>query len=131
MSDKMIYAGAFLSRPLVGTLDAQIMQQHVTFVFKPDTAIQEIVKKHVGETLIFKVVGYGCDKKNEGLLVELVKPVNAEIQTLFNNIQVPHITLSIAKGAKPKDTASLVFEELPPFNVYATFGYFNGTEVII
>ena len=131
MSDKMIYAGAFLSHPLVGSLDVQIMMQHVTFVFKPDAITQEIVKRHIGETLIFKAVGYGCDKKNEGLLVELVKPVNAEIQTLFNNIPVPHITLSVAEGAKPKDTASLTFKEIPPYEIYTTFGYSDGNEVII
>jgi hypothetical protein len=67
----------------------------------------------------FKVIGYGNDGKNEGLLVEIPagKFHGLQKNNANNSIQA-YITLSLAKGANVNDTAKLDFKPLDtPFIV--------------
>lgn len=59
----------------------------------------------------FKVIGYGNDGKNEGLLVEIPAGRFHGIHNANNSIHA-YITLSLAKGANVNDTAKLDFKPL-------------------
>ena len=95
-----------------------IDRKHVTVEYKPQEKVPAYL---LGNTVHIKIVGYGCDGKNEGLQVELY-PENDELNEICNNIRVPHITLSIGKGCKPKDTADIEFTKIDPIEIDGVFG---------
>lgn len=100
-----------------GPLHRTIAVPHVTFSYNPS----EVPGEWFGATVTVKVVGYGCDGKNEALLVELVELPPA-LQDLASKIQTPHITLSVAKLAKPFDSRYLVFTPIEPYILTGSFG---------
>lgn len=130
---KMIYAGIFLNEDdqFVGSLDKTIEHQHVTIAFKPDKRTQDIIMNHLGETVELMVEGYGCDDDNEGLKVMIFDWASMGLKPLFDNIDIPHITISVSETGKPKDTAKLEFENTPAFFIVGKIGYFDGREVIV
>lgn len=97
---------------------------HVTVEFRPIGGVNErLLSKEVD----IKVIGHANDGKNEGLLVELSSP-NREMQKEIDKIEVQHITISYADGAKPVDTKNLDFQPLPwkgPIRLHGIYGAFE------
>jgi hypothetical protein len=89
----------------------------VTFGFR--TEIPESVK--LGEETEVKVIGRGCDGRNEGYLVEL----SQEQLKVYGGAPAPHITVGLC-GGKPVDTAKLSFEPIKPFVIKVRWGKFDG-----
>ena len=79
-----------------------------------------------GGKLKVKVTGYGNDGMNEGFCVELHSE-NWKLQTMIDNIPVPHITISVAKGARPYRTRFLEFHPIESFKLDGIFwDYYRG-----
>lgn len=98
-------------------LPRQIQHPHITFAFRP-AAVDESL---FGSKATVTVTGYGNDGQNEGLLVTPV--IDREpLQKLAAAIEVPHITLALAPGAKAVNTRDLVFSPVAPFTLEGTFG---------
>ena len=109
-----------------GHLFRLIDAPHVTFVFAPEKADESLF----GEKVRVRVTGYGNDGRNEGLRVELYSD-NRELCDMIVDIPVPHITLSVAKGARPYETRFLEFQPIEPLYLEGTFGgYTEGGTVV-
>jgi hypothetical protein len=125
----ILYSGAFVScgwelvdeikRSIPGRieLDNVISDLHVIFQFKPSSIDQSLL----GENIDIAVIGYANDGKNEAVKV-VCKAVNPIIQKMIDGITVQHITLSIAKGELPKNSAMLEFEDIIPIHISGKFG---------
>lgn len=99
---------------------------HCTFKYHPSE--DEIFDELVGREIEVLIVGYGCDGKNSGFEIQLPN----EIASYYINyegdgsgiLKIPHITASLAQGAKASNTKSLDFKKLPnPVVVKGRFGY--------
>ena len=125
----IIYEGAFFNsedlKKALGVeefeLAREIKNPHVTFVFRPEKPASHLY----GEKVRFKVIGYACDGKNEGVAVKLISS-SKEIEELYENIAVPHITLSVSKDGKPVDTGRLTFHPYEGPEIEGTFLPFTG-----
>ena len=136
MSSKYHYIGCFLQREeLFARVDAisrehlfrMLPAPHATFVFCPDQVDESLF----GEKIRVRATGYGNNGANEGLEVKLYS-TNRTIAEMIDRIEIPHITLSVGKGAKPYDTRFLEFHPIEPFELEGVFGgYIEGGTVII
>lgn len=120
------YEGFYIPGELPSTLDRDIKEKHITTEYKPEKRHEHLY----GLTAMFEVVGYGNDGKNEGYKVALRKifadeAQEAELREIFEQIPVPHITLSVAEGAKPVNTRYLEFS---PIESKTIIGFFKGFE---
>jgi hypothetical protein len=127
------YEGLFLDKESVQLVKAiepvnlgfQNDEIHITFKYKP--SVEETFDEIVGRVYELKVIGYGNDGKNSGFQVELpdeLLPYYINVDE-NGNLKPPHITVSLAEGAKAKDTAFLDFVPLTPFTIKARFGYWT------
>lgn len=134
---KYIYTGVFFDASelsekfakYVGeeTLSNIIKNPHVTFTFRP----KEVDAGLFGKPETFKVVGYACDGKNQGLQVE-VSMLHHSLVSEYNTIKTPHITISVSEDGKPVDTGNLEFESLwNPFEITGTYGVFTDEGVLL
>ena len=122
----MIYEAFFIQEQLDSTLEKDIQNKHITTEFRPKQTHQDLY----GKTATFKVIGYGNDDKNEGFKVEMVSCEDVALKELFDNIPLPHITLSVSNDGKPVNTAKLDFQPVNGQIVTGKFGGFdNGTVV--
>lgn len=119
-----IYEAFFLDKEFDGTLNRQIKNQHITTAFKPDVAHNELY----GKKATFAIVAYGNDGNNEGYKVELLH-CDKELEKLYLNIPVPHITISVGNEGKPINTGklnfNLIFTGDQIDTVTATFGAYD------
>lgn len=124
--NKIEYVGCFFDPQTIlrvpignrqGPLYRTIATPHVTFIFAP----REVPCSLFGRRVIVKAVGYGCDGQNEALQVEFLD-LSPALQDLAAQISIPHITLSVAKGAKPFNSRHLDFRPIEPFLLEGTFG---------
>lgn len=107
MSKAKGYWGIFFNpSPIKTSLSGfnDIKSPHVTFEYG-DLAPDELV----GKKTSVKVVGYGHDDKNEGYLVEIPE----DLKPYYKGAENSHITIAVAEGGKPVDTAKLNFKPLP------------------
>lgn len=126
---KVIYEGVFFNpeelKETLGVeefeLAREIKNPHVTFVFRPEKPASHLY----GEKVRFKVTGYACDGKNEGVAVNLVSS-SKKIEELYKRIAVPHITLSVSRDGKPVDTGRLTFHPIDGPEIQGTFLPFTG-----
>ena len=88
---------------------------------------QIIQEELFGEKAEFKVVGYGNDGLNEGLLVEWQAGA-PRLKQLFDEIQIPHITLSYAENGSAVNTRYLDFKPIIPFDISGVFGGFSKSK---
>ena len=104
----VLYWGLFLDGASVDLLDEVFGgdslefltdDPHVTFQFKPRSFDRSLL----GKSLSCRVTGYGNDGRNQGVSVDL-----GEFRSLCQN-ETPHVTLSLAPGARAKDTGNLTF----------------------
>ena len=79
----------------------------------------------INDTYNITVVGYGCNGTNEGFQVE----IPSELEKFYGGAKVKHITIGVANGGKPVNTANLSFEEIESFTVRAKLGYFKNGNV--
>lgn len=106
------YEGFFILNDLDSELAKPIQYKHVTTEYRP----KETHTHLYGKIANFAIIGYGCDGINEGYKVALLSCEDEELEKLYFNIPVPHITLSISSEGKAKDTCNLNFKD-----------YHNGT----
>lgn len=118
----MNYTGVFFDKALTdnGKLDKQIAFPHVTHKYKP----AEIDRSLFGQVVIFKVIGYGINAENEGLLVEVAE-ASEKMKKALAEIEVPHITLSISANGKAVNTRYLDFEPCIPWYIGGHYGGFK------
>lgn len=130
MNDKSIYSAIFTPH-IKGTLDRDISDQHVTLSFGPSEEELYKILQHSDKPIKLKIVGYGNDGKNEGLLVEIL---DNEIP-YFNGSKNVHITLSVSEDSTPVKTGDLVFDkEIPdhiPKIIYGTIGTFTAQKGVV
>lgn len=119
----------------------KIKDPHITVAYKPDA--NKLLLDSLGSNAAIRIVGYGNDGQNEGLLVEVVAEDPAIQKALDERValdrktgetkRVPtHITLSIAEGAKAVDTMNLTFKPLEePIEIKGTYGFFGKDGDII
>lgn len=109
---------------------------HCTFKYHPEP--NEIFNEIIGKEVEVLLVGYACDGKNSGFEIELSKDlIPYYINYDENNktkLKKPHITVSLAEGAKASKTKDLPFKTLEkPVSVKGKFGYWikdNGKEYV-
>lgn len=104
---------------------------HCTFKYHPSD--DEIFDNIVGQTFEIYLIGYGNDGKNSGF--EILLP--DELKKYYINcdeknpevLKVPHITASLAEGAKASNTKDLDFKRLEtPIKLTGRFGYWIKEE---
>ena len=117
---KPIYWGLFLIKNIKGQLPT-VPNQHVTFGFKTEMPQMPSINDIYNIT----VVGYGCNGTNEGFQVE----IPSELEKFYNGANIKHITVGVANGGKPVNTATLSFEKIESFTVQAKLGYFQNGKV--
>ena len=100
----MQFVGIFFADDIKGTLANTDNKGglHVTLSYRPSEDIWAELKPYIGKEVEVKVVGYGNDGQNEGLLVEFDG-------IPYYGAEKKHITLSIAEGAKAVNTGFLDF----------------------
>lgn len=104
-----------------------IENPHVTFTFKPKDVRIELL----GKPVRFRVIGYACDGRNQGLQVEVVSICGSLVQE-YDSIKVPHITISVSSDGKPVDTGKLDFKPIPtPFELAGIYGVFTDNGVLL
>ena len=120
----IVYEGFFINEELPHTLEKDIKDKHITTIFRPKTTNDDLY----GITAVFEVIGYGINDDNEGYLVKMMS-VNADeekakrLWDIYNQIEVPHITLSVSQTGKPINTRYLSFE---PTDSRTLIGIYKG-----
>ena len=124
----VIYEGFFIMDKINSKLAKDIEFKHITTEFRPTKTHEHLY----GTMATFAITGYANDSINEGCSVTLKSCDNDELVDLFNNISVPHITLSVSNEGKPVNTKNLNFKD--EFNdntiVHAVFGGFVGKPIL-
>lgn len=104
---------------------------HCTFKYHPSN--NEIFNEIVGQVFEVYLIGYGNDGQNSGF--EILLP--EELREYYINfdeqnpdvLKVPHITASLAEGAKASNTKNLDFKPLEkPIKLIGKFGYWIKDE---
>ena len=101
-------------------------EMHCTFKYHPTT--DEIFNDIVGKTFEVYLISYGNDGQNSGFEILLPdKLKNYYINYDEQNpgiLKTPHITASLAEGAKASNTKNLNFKPLEkPIKLIGKFGY--------
>lgn len=100
----------------------EIPNTHVTIQYRPEQVDESLF----GNPVDVRVVGYGVNAQNEGLLVEIAC-ANEEVQKLCKQIEVPHITLSVSKAGKPVNTRYVRFQPIQnPFTLSGVYEAYRG-----
>lgn len=122
---KVIYEAFFVQDDLLSTLSKDIEYKHITTEFKPS-----ITHEHLyGQQATFLVTGYGNNRINEGYKVKLISCESNELKELYDNIDIPHITLSISEDGKAVNTQMLDFMPTNEFKITTKFGGFLGKPI--
>lgn len=119
-----VYWGLFLDEPIVAEpLEHVVRDQHVTFGFRrpmPDGAVRLL-----GTEWDVTAIGYANDGVNEGIAVELPDG----LRRFYDGAGTPHVTLSVSRDGRPRDTASLGFAGVEPYGIACRLGFFDGRTV--
>lgn len=135
LKEKYIYTACFLPlgqlNRLLGPartspLPREILTPHVTFAFHPENVYRLLFGKEIQVT----VLGYGASEQNEGVKVALSSD-NRFLQQAIEQIQTPHITLSLGEGGTPVNTRYLRFHEIAPFTLTGVYGGYRSDGKII
>lgn len=129
-----IYTGIFLDGDNVyklfpPKLFTRIGHPHVTLIYRG--GLESAHEEFLGEIVKVRVIGYGNDGKNEGLQVEL-ESTNPELQKICNEVEVPHITLSISRDSKNRYTKNLAFKPVDkPVELVGRYGVFTRAGLVL
>ena len=124
--NKMLYTACFfdkqanlylLSKRKGKLLEKEVRNLHMTLQYKP----QEVNENLIGERIKVSLIGYANDGNNEGFLVSACSE-NKELQSLIDNLSVPHITTSTSCHGKSVNTSFLEFEPIERFEIIGVFG---------
>lgn len=104
---------------------------HCTFKYHPTT--DEIFNDIVGRTFEVYLIGYGNDGQNSGfeiLFPDELKDYYINYEEQNSTVLIPpHITVSLAEGAKAINTKNLNFKPLEkPVKLVGRFGYWIKNE---
>lgn len=122
---RIVYEGFFVQGSLDSTLSKDIEYKHITTEFRP-----AITHEHLyGQQAKFIVTGYGNDEVNEGYTVEMISCDSDELRELYENIALPHITLSTSAEGKPANTKNIEFEPTEEFTILTKFGGYIGRPI--
>lgn len=147
-TSQTIYSGVFvdpdeLYKQFPPSLDHPIRDPHVTVAYRPSS--EKIFLDELGSDAIIRVLGYGNDGKNEGLLVE-VAASSPIIQKTLNERVAPdkngemkavrmHVTISISKDGEAVDTRNLDFKPIqssePPITIMGNYKLFRNDGALI
>lgn len=133
------YEGIFFEEDMVNIIHSLEKEKlarvndeiHCTFKYHPNN--NEIFNEIVGQVFEVYLVGYGNDGQNSGF--EILLP--EELREYYINfdeqnpdvLKVPHITASLAEGAKASNTKNLDFKPLEkPIKLIGKFGYWIKDE---
>lgn len=107
-------------------LSNTIQNPHVTFTYKPTQVNEDLF----GTPTKFEVIGYACDGKNQGFKVRAAT-IHKSLRDEYENIENPHITISVSEDGKPVDTGKLDFHFVEkPFFITGHYGAFSNEGVI-
>ena len=135
MKPKYLYTGCFVSPEELfekvehlrwDPLEREIRTPHVTFVYQP----KQVDDTLFGQPVDITIDGYGNDGYNEGVAVTLTAE-NPAIMELYEEIDVPHITLAVSQEGKPVDTWDLDFEPVEPLHIRGIFGAYTAKGNVI
>ena len=99
-------------------LEKEITNLHVTFKYKPDY----IDTRLLGTEIDFDIIGYGNNGKNEAVLLKACQ-ISDNLKELYNEITIPHITLSRSLDSRSVYSKDLEFQPLDnPIRVTGTLG---------
>ena len=124
--DKIYYTGLFLDYSYMwnkighitnGRFERKIKRPHITFLYRPDISDYSLVG--VKATVI--VTGYGYNGENEGLSVS-VETDNEELRKLFDAVDIPHMTLTVAEYGHSVNTRDVNFYPVPTIKLNAVYG---------
>lgn len=115
-----------------GRLDKVIGDMHITTGFGKNAQGFDI--NAIGEDVDIEITGYANDGKNEAISVSLSSE-NPDLQSKFDKLQNPHITVSVGEGGRPFDSGKLSFEPLPDyfageFKLTGQYGVFTDRGVV-
>lgn len=102
-------------------LSRPIKTPHVTFGYQMDMPYDFMYM--VGKRVLCDVVGYAKDEENEGLQIKFSKL----IMMLYHNNAPVHMTVSVGKNGRPRNTGKLCFEACDGGTMEGRIGYF-GTD---
>lgn len=138
--NSVIYCGIFFdfdeiqekAKAFAEPLSKVIEKPHVTLAFRPKAHMVEELRSHLGERVCFELYEYGNDGQNAGFRVRLASAGSCSevIERMIDGIRIPHITTSIAKGAKAVNTWRLFeddsksSQQIAPVVVEGVIGYF-------
>ena len=108
-----------------GTLVKDITNKHVTLKYKPTVNDIKLYNNFLGTEAECQIIGYGNDGANEGLFVELDNTVP------YMGADRPHITLSVAEGAKAVNTAFVPESEKRTGTLKGRVGYYLKDNTIV
>ena len=107
-------------------LEVCIKHPHITFAYHP----QIVDVTNFGKVVRVRAIGYGNNSVNEGLLVKIITD-DLYLKEMIKLIEVPHITISMARIAEPVDTGKLDFKPIEPFELKAVFGAYTFDDRVI
>lgn len=87
-------------------LQEEVKYMHMITEYLPDSVRTELF----GTPVRLYIDGQGNNWMNQGLHVGRIRTSSHQIMRDFGDIEVPHITVSVAAGAKKKDTRYLDFK---------------------
>ncbi len=112
-------------------LPITIKNMHCTYKYMPsEKEINDFSKYILGKDFSLDVIGYCSDGKNSGFEVALkqeqdIAYTNSHIVNKGVERTTPHVTVSMSKDAKAKDTGLLDFKPIQnPFKIYGTGGFY-------
>ena len=125
----VIYEGFFLNCNITGALEKDVKYKHMTTEFRPKESHEDLY----GEFVVLHASKYSIDIYNEGYYIDRIVTNNDELKKIFNEVSIPHVTLSTSVDGKPVDTAKLDFDKGIPIDIYlpAKYGCFTGIEYIM
>ncbi len=135
MNHPFIYVGCFVKFEALQTaingirknpLENDIQEPHITFAYKPLDVNQSLFGKKVS----IKIVGYGNDGQNEGLKVQLHCD-EPDVQSMIDQIEVPHITIAVSSEGKSVNTKGLQFESIDPIEMTGKYGGYAKSGKVI
>ncbi|MBP3922804.1 MAG: hypothetical protein J6D27_07560 [Ruminiclostridium sp.] len=109
-----------------GRYERVVKRPHITFLYKPDVSDYSLV----GEEATVVVTGYGYDDENEGLSVR-VETDNYKLLKLYNDIETPHITLTVAADGHTVNTKNVEFYPVPVIRMKAVYGIVDDSGELI
>ena len=125
-NENIHYAGLFLdfdymwekiSRITDGRFRRVIKRPHITLLYKPEIPDYSLV----GTKARVIVTGYGYNEENEGLSVK-IETDNERLKALFDAVEKPHITLTVAKEGHSVNTRYVDFRSVPMVTLTAVYG---------